>query len=109
MKTLIIDCNNLCYGSFYTFGELSHEEKKTGVIFGFLLQLLSLVEKFEANKFMFCWDSERNYRKIIYPESGFVRYGINRRSPPFIGEFSPVTITSIDLLDLNPSIVRSVG
>ena len=73
-KTLIIDCNNLCYSSFFTFGELSHEEKKTGVIFGFLQRILFLANKFETNKFIFCWDSKKNYRKLIYPE-----YKANRR------------------------------
>jgi len=73
-KTLVIDCNNLCYSAFFTFGELSHEEKKTGVIFGFLQRILFLANKFETNKFIFCWDSKKNYRKLIYPE-----YKANRR------------------------------
>lgn len=74
MTVLIIDCNNLCYSSFYTFGELSYEEKKTGVVFGFLQRILFLAKKFETNRFFFCWDSRKNYRKIIYPQ-----YKQNRR------------------------------
>lgn len=73
-KTLVIDCNNLCYSSFYTFGDLSYEEKKTGVIFGFLQRVLFLAKKFKTNKFIFCWDSRKSYRKLIYPE-----YKANRR------------------------------
>ena len=73
-KTLVIDCNNLCYSAFFTFGELSHEEKKTGVIFGFLQRILFLADKFDTNQFVFCWDSRKNYRKLIYPE-----YKANRR------------------------------
>ena len=73
-ETLVIDCNNLAYSSFFTFGELSHEEKKTGVVFGFLQRILFLANKFETNKFIFCWDSRKNYRKLIYPE-----YKANRR------------------------------
>ena len=73
-RTLVIDCNNLCYSALFTFGELSHEEKKTGVIFGFLQRILFLANKFETNKFIFCWDSKKNYRKLIYPE-----YKANRR------------------------------
>ena len=74
MTTLIIDCNNIAYSSFHTFGELSFEEKKTGVIFGFLQRVLFLAKKFETNKFIFTWDTKKNYRKIIYPE-----YKQNRR------------------------------
>jgi len=73
-KQLIIDCNNLCYSSFYTFGDLSHLEKKTGVVFGFIQKVFSLAKKFETNKFIFCWDSKKSYRKLIYPE-----YKANRR------------------------------
>jgi len=74
LTTLIIDCNNLAYSSFYAFGELSFEEKKTGIAFGFLQRILFLAKKFETNKFIFCWDTKKNYRKIIYPE-----YKQNRR------------------------------
>ena len=73
-KTLIIDCHNVGYSSFYTFGELSYQEKKTGVIFGFLRQIFNLAKKFETNKFIFCWDSRKSYRKLIYPEYKESRY-----------------------------------
>ena len=73
-KTLIIDCNNLCYSSFYTFWKLSYEEKKTGVVFGFLQRILFLADKFDTNQFVFCWDSRKSFRKLIYPE-----YKANRR------------------------------
>lgn len=73
-RTLVIDCNNLCYSAFYTFWKLSYEEKKTGVVFGFLQRILFLADKFDTNKFIFCWDSRKSYRKLIYPE-----YKANRR------------------------------
>lgn len=73
-KILIIDCNNLAYSSFYTFGNLSYQEKKTGVIFGFIQKVISLAKKFETKNFIFCWDSKKSYRKLIYPE-----YKANRR------------------------------
>jgi len=46
---------------------LSYAEQKVGIIFGFLRQILSLSKQFETNKFLFCWDSAKNYRKDIYP------------------------------------------
>ena len=68
MPRLIIDCSYLCYRSFYTMGNLSYDEKKVGVIFGFLKQILKLSSQFETNKFVFCWDSKKSYRQLIYPE-----------------------------------------
>lgn len=73
-KILIIDSNNLAYSSFYTFGSLSYLEKKTGVIFGFIQKIFSLAKKFETNEFIFCWDSRKSYRGLIYSE-----YKANRR------------------------------
>lgn len=73
-KILIIDSNNLAYSSFYTFGDLNYREKVTGVLFGFIQKILSLAKKFETNNFIFCWDSKKSYRKLIYSE-----YKANRR------------------------------
>jgi DNA polymerase-1 len=47
---------------------LSYDEKRVGVIFGFMLQILKLADEFKTNKFIFCWDSRHSYRKLIYPE-----------------------------------------
>lgn len=68
LTTIVIDSNNLCYRSFFVFSELSYQEKKTGIIFGLLQQILSIAKEFKTNKFIFCWDSKKNYRKVIYPE-----------------------------------------
>jgi len=71
---LIIDSNYLCWRSYYTTGELSYKEVKTGVIFTFLNQVLNLAKKFKTSDFVFCWDSKKSYRKILYPE-----YKANRK------------------------------
>lgn len=73
-RQVIIDCNNLCYSNFYSFGDLSYEEKKTGVIFGFVKNIISLAKTFDTDEFIFCWDSRKSYRKLFYPE-----YKANRR------------------------------
>ncbi|MFH1526277.1 MAG: hypothetical protein ABIG69_06425 [Bacteroidota bacterium] len=67
MQILIIDCSNLCYMAHFTSGGLSYEEKKTGVLFGFLRQVFKLVNDFETHKIVFCWDSRKSYRKKINP------------------------------------------
>jgi 5'-3' exonuclease len=47
---------------------LSYEEKKVGIIFGFIKQIFKLAEQFNCKDFIFCWDSRQSYRKLIYPE-----------------------------------------
>lgn len=68
MKTLVIDCNFLCHRAIHTMGALSYEDEKTGVIFGFLMQLLSYAKVFKTNDIIFCWDSKESKRSKIYPE-----------------------------------------
>lgn len=65
---IIIDCSNICYAAAYTLQRLSMEEKPTGILFGFLMQVLALSKRFSTNRFIFCWDSRKSYRKLIYPE-----------------------------------------
>ena len=68
MMPLVIDCSQLCYSAFHTMGDLSYEEKRTGVLYGFLRSVFKYANDFDTNKFIFCWDSVRSYRKDIYPE-----------------------------------------
>jgi len=68
MRPLVIDCSQLCYASAFTMGNLSHEEKKTGVIFGFLLQIFRLAHEFSSREFIFCWDSRKRRREAMYPQ-----------------------------------------
>jgi 5'-3' exonuclease len=58
----------------FKIGNLSWQEKRTGVIFGFLRTLLDLTEKFEADETVFCWDSLISYRRTLLPT-----YKTNRR------------------------------
>ena len=48
-------------------GDLSHEEQKVGIVFGFMKQVLKLSKVFDSHKFVFIWDSKRSLRKKIYP------------------------------------------
>jgi DNA polymerase-1 len=54
---LLLDCNFLAWRSFHTTGKLSHNDKPTGVIFGFLSALRTLHEQFSPEKIGFCFDS----------------------------------------------------
>ncbi|HUU86953.1 MAG TPA: hypothetical protein VMX17_04280 [Candidatus Glassbacteria bacterium] len=75
---LVIDCSNLCYQAFFTMGDLSCDGMPVGVIYGFLWRIIKLVEKYNGtNKIYFVFDSQRSYRKKIYPE-----YKANRKDRP---------------------------
>jgi len=65
---LIIDSNQICYIAFYKTGNLSHRGKSTGIIYGFLTELLKIAKVFEKENpiIVFAWDSRTNYRKDIY-------------------------------------------
>jgi len=71
---LLIDSNYLAHRAFFVTGDLSYKEQKTGVIFTFLMQCLKLAKRFDTTDLIFCWDSKKSYRKILYPE-----YKSNRR------------------------------
>jgi len=66
---IIIDSHYLCYRAHYTTGDFSFAGYSTGIIFGFLIALKDLSEKFNTSNFVFCWDSplKKNKRKLIYP------------------------------------------
>jgi len=65
-NAIIIDVHSVGYAVFHAMGELGYHGRKTGVIYGFLYQILTLAEKFKTNKFIFCWDSRRSIRKKLY-------------------------------------------
>lgn len=65
---IIIDANYVCHVAKHAMGGLSFEDKKSGVIFGFLRQVLSLAKKYNTNDFIFSWDSKESKRKELFPE-----------------------------------------
>jgi len=68
MRLVLIDCNSLCYAALYSTGFLQDSDGvETGVIFGFLKKILSIAYRLESNRFAFCWDSKKSYRKNRWP------------------------------------------
>jgi DNA polymerase I len=70
---ILVDSNGLAYRAKYVMGNLSFSEKDTGVIFGFLNQVLKLADLFQSNKFVFAWDSRHSIRSVRYPRYRLVR------------------------------------
>jgi DNA polymerase-1 len=65
---IIVDCNNVAHIVNHGMGHLSNDERRTGVVFGFMKQILTLSKRMKTNQFIFCWDSQKSFRKNIYPE-----------------------------------------
>jgi DNA polymerase-1 len=72
---VIIDGNNVCHIVNHGMGHLSNDERRTGVIFGFMKQMLMLSKRMKTKDFIFCWDSQKSFRKEFYPE-----YKSNRKN-----------------------------
>lgn len=64
---LILDCHYLCYRALHTTGQLSHEDVLTGVIYGFLRDVMLLQEQFLTNRLVFCFDRSPSHRARDYP------------------------------------------
>jgi len=62
---ILIDGMNLCYRAHYTHQKLSYKNQNTGVIYGFLVLLMGIYERFHDSNFVFCWDSKQSYRQRI--------------------------------------------
>lgn len=65
-KIIVLDCHAVCHAQKHIHGILSYDDRPTGIIYGFLNQILSLSKKFETSKFLFAWDSGRSFRKDVY-------------------------------------------
>lgn len=103
-KQIIVDCNNLAYSSFYVFKDLKYLEKKTGVIFGFIQKIISLAKKFETTDFIFCWDSKKSYRKLIYPA-----YKANRKKDLSNEERADLNLAFSQFTELREKILPELG
>lgn len=64
---LVFDCNYMCHRAFYTTGKLTHNDIITGVIYGFLRDVMNLKNELDGDNLVFCFDSKSNLRKEMYP------------------------------------------
>jgi DNA polymerase-1 len=58
----------MCHIVKYARMALQHEDKDTGVLFGFTNNIIKLAKLFNTSKFIFTWDSRKSYRRQIFPE-----------------------------------------
>lgn len=67
MKTwLIIDVSCLCYRFFHVIGDLTYGHIKTGVVYGFLRQVIELQDLFRTRDVAFCFDVGESKRVQLF-------------------------------------------
>jgi DNA polymerase-1 len=71
---LILDVSYLCHRAFHTTGGLTHKDIPTGVIYGFLRDVVGLCEQHDTPNVVFCFDREDNKRKKVLPEYKSTRH-----------------------------------
>lgn len=65
---VVIDSNGLGHRVKHAMKGLSHQDKQTGVIYGFLRYILKYAKLFSSKTFVFAWDSKKSYRADVYCE-----------------------------------------
>ena len=66
-KILVFDANGVAWTEFHGMPQFSFNKVLTGVAYGFLLQILALARYYNTNRFVFCWDSRKSFRKDRHP------------------------------------------
>lgn len=71
MTTLLVDANNIAYRMFYAlpamFSQSNPQMPRIEVIYGFLREVLKLIDHFEPARIAFLFDSRDSKRKSILP------------------------------------------
>jgi len=68
MNLLLLDCNSVSYVAFYAISkELTHNNIRTDVIYGFMSMSLQLMNEFPDHIPVFCWDHGYGKRKVMFP------------------------------------------
>lgn len=59
---LLLDCNYLCYRAFYSTGGLRYKQAHTGVIYGFMRDIITLQDIHATDRMVFCFDYGKSLR-----------------------------------------------
>jgi DNA polymerase-1 len=68
MNVLLVDANNLAYRSFYAQNLKTKSGQNTGMIYGFINSMLSVIKEVNADIILYIWDPPggSEYRKNLY-------------------------------------------
>src|SRR5262245_51308280 len=76
MKTwLFLDCNYLAHRAFHSTPELFYRDVPTGVTYGFLRDVVTLVDLFGTTRIAFCFDCGVSLRRASCPTYKTTRWG----------------------------------
>lgn len=64
---LVLDSTYLCYRAYYAMGHLMHGDVRTGVLYGFMNDIINLQDLYATNRIVFCFDYGKPHRKKILP------------------------------------------
>ena len=101
---ILVDANSLCHRAKHSMGDLSWNQKKVGVMFGVVRDILTLAKLFESNEFVFAWDSRSSRREKIFPEYKFQR---RKEKTPEEEELDAIAYTQFD--KLRTDIIPTMG
>lgn len=100
---ILVDANNIAYIAYYSLGELSEGEDRTGTVFGFLNIVNRIAGQF-GNDMVFCFDSKKNIRKEKHPT-----YKANRHKDLTSEEAYELKQMYKQLTDLRKDVLPSLG
>lgn len=103
-RTIFIDCSYIAHQALFTLGDLFHNGRPSGVVFGFLMRLITTGSKFKSNDFVFCWDSKHSLRKRIQHD-----YKAGRRKDLTEEEIKKYRIFYQELDRLREHILPTIG
>lgn len=95
---IIIDANALCWKSKHSLRDLSQDELKVGVIFGFMGQILKIAEDYQTCDISFCWDSKNSKRVKLFPAYKEKRRTLKEEKTPEEIEEDKLAYLQFDLL-----------
>lgn len=101
---LLIDCNNIAHIVANALPDLTYDESHTEVIYGFLTSIFTLQKMYSSEELIFCWDSKKSFRKLIYPE-----YKANRRKDQTEEEKENFRIMFDQFLDIRTVVLPDLG
>lgn len=78
---LLVDCGYLCHRALHSTGGLAHGGMPTGICFGILRDLESLVDLFGTHRCILAFDSAFSLRQEVYPN-----YKSSRRNRVYLPE-----------------------
>ena len=106
MVTLVIDGNCIAHRARHATGGLSDGDVATGVIFGFLSQLLHVAKIFKSNDIRIIWDSIASKRRKMFSGYKRLRYDKSKMSEEQINE---IRIMREQVMLLRSEVLPTIG